>query len=164
MFFLLEHANKRNLKAVIRHAMGAQNWSPYTPEPHEFVELNIDFHPVYIQDMLRANDFEVIRRMPVSYLRLGLLKNNLPTSVLVWLDGFLQQSSIFYSPSIFAKTVAVGESESQVMLPLSDADALFAAPETGNPLQRDGDTMVDAITGTRWAIRDGIYDFKAPLQ
>ena len=52
--YVLEHANKRNLKAMLRYALGRQDWSPYTRLPHEFVELNIDFHPDHVTDELRT--------------------------------------------------------------------------------------------------------------
>jgi SAM-dependent methyltransferase len=161
--FVLEHANKRNLKAMLRYALGQQDWDPYSLDPHEFVELNIDFHPSYIQNMTRAAGFEVVRRLPVSYLRLGALKDNVPTSVLVWLDSLLQSSAWFYSPSVFLQAVALGDTPDNTAVAFDNPDALFAAPGTGNPLRREGDTMVDTVMGTRWAVRDGIYDFKAPL-
>jgi ubiquinone/menaquinone biosynthesis C-methylase UbiE len=161
--FLLEHANKRNLKAMLRYALGQQGWNPYDREPHEFVELNIDFHPTYIQNMTRAAGFEVMRRLPVSYLRLGVLKRNVPTAVLVYLDSLLQESTWFYSPSVFLQSVALGDTPNNTAVSFDEPDALFAAPGTGNPLQREGDTMVDTMTGMRWAVRDGIYDFKAAL-
>ncbi|MEM6280695.1 MAG: methyltransferase domain-containing protein [Chloroflexota bacterium] len=162
--FVLEHANKRNLKAILRYATGQQDWNPYTRAPHEFVELNIDFHPSYITDELQAADFAVVRRVPVSYLRLGALKRSVPTDALVALDRVLQQTALFYSPSIFTKNIAMGDTPDNTGVALSEPDALFVAPGTGNPLRREGDTMVDTITGTRWAVRDGIYDFKAPLE
>ncbi|MEL6273424.1 MAG: hypothetical protein AAFR22_26715, partial [Chloroflexota bacterium] len=86
------------------------------------------------------------------------------TDVLVALDRTLQQTALFYSPSIFTKNVAVGGTEDNTAIPPAEPDALFAAPGTGNPLRREGDTMVDTVTGTRWAVRDGIYDFKTPLE
>lgn len=162
--FLLEHANKRNLKAMLRHTIGQQDWSPYDREPHEFVELNIDFHPDYILDMLRATDFEILRRLPVSYLRLGVLKANVPTDALVWLDGLLQHSALNYAPSLFLRNIAVVNTPDQVKdVPLNAPDGLFIAPETGNVLRRDGEMLIDDQTGIRWGIRDGIYDFKTPL-
>jgi hypothetical protein len=162
--FVLEHANKRNLKAMLRYATKRQDWNPYTRAPHEFLELNIDFHPDYVTDELESANFEVLRRLPVSYFRLGALKNTVPTNVLVFLDQMLQHSTLFYSPSIFTKNIAVGQTEDNTAIELSDHDALFVAPGTGNPLRREGDTMVDTVTGTRWAVRDGIYDFKTPLE
>jgi SAM-dependent methyltransferase len=161
--FVLEHANKRNLKAMLRYALQRQDWSPYTLEPHEFVTLNIDFHPTDMLTKTRAAGFEVVKRIPVSFFRLGALKNNLPIGLLTTLDDWLQQTTWFYTPSIFMQTVALGEGENQVDIPLDDPDSLFAAPGTGNPLRREGDTMVDTVTGLRWAVRDGIYDFKQPI-
>jgi ubiquinone/menaquinone biosynthesis C-methylase UbiE len=43
--FILEFANKLNLKAILRYLLGKQTWSPFTLEPVEFVELNFDFIP-----------------------------------------------------------------------------------------------------------------------
>lgn len=162
--FVMEHANKRNLKAMLRYALGQQEWNPYTRLPHEFVELNIDFHPDYIVDELREAGFEVMRRLPVSYLRLRAIKETLPTGTLTVLETLLQQVPAFYAPSIFTKSIAIGNTPDNTNLPLNDPETLFAAPGTSNPLRHEGDAMVDTITGTRWAIRDGIYDFKTPLE
>lgn len=161
--FILEHANKRNLKAMLRHALRQQDWSPYDLAPHEFVELNIDFHPTDIINRLRRNQFEVARRLPVSFFRVGALKRTVPTGLLVAIDGQLQQIPLFYTPSVFTQSFAIGDTPDHTDIPLNTPDALFAAPGTGNPLTRDGDTMLDPITGQRWAVRDGIYDFKAPI-
>lgn len=159
--FVLEHANKRNLKAMLRYAAGAQDWTPYTRQPHEFVELNIDFHPAYIVDELRDADFEVVRRIPVSHFRLALLKQNVPTDTLVLLDSIVQHVPVFYTPSIFVKSYAVGQTPDHTATPLDSPDALFAAPGTANPLQRDGDTLLDPQTGQRFPVQHGIYNFKS---
>ena len=34
--YILEFANKKNLKAIFRYLLRRQNWSPFTPEPIEF--------------------------------------------------------------------------------------------------------------------------------
>ena len=158
--FILEHANKRNLKAMLRYALGRQAWSPYNQEPVEFVELNFDFHPQYIADRLTDAGFAISQRIPVSLFRLGMLKRAMPPTTLAALDGLLQSTGLLYAPSVFAGCNAVGASEDNLAL---DGEALFACPETGGPLTRDGDTLVSTQTGARYAIRDGIYDFKAPL-
>ena len=46
--YVLEYANKRNLKAIARFITRKQRWSPFAHEPYEFVELNFDFHPTWI--------------------------------------------------------------------------------------------------------------------
>lgn len=158
--FLLEHANKRNLKAMLRYALRRQDWSPYTWDPLEFVELNFDFHPAYIVDALAAAGFAVQRRIPVSWFRLNLLKRTVPASVLVQLDALLQSTGWLVAPSIFTQNRSVGAHGSALDVP---HDAIFACPETGGALRREGETLVNA-QGTRWQIRDGIYDFKAPVE
>ena len=50
--FILEFANKLNLKAILRYWLGKQSWSPFTLEPVEFVKLNFDFHPKAIRKWL----------------------------------------------------------------------------------------------------------------
>ena len=156
--FILEHANKQNLKALLRYAMKKQAWNPHDLAPVEFVELNFDFHPEYIVRELKKAGFDVQRRVPVSFFRVGALKQNLPTNMLVGLDSVLQHSGLLYTPSVFVQSQAVGAQADNV-----SHDSIFACPETGSALIEEGDVLTSQATGTRWAIRDGIYDFKAPL-
>jgi SAM-dependent methyltransferase len=156
--FILEHANKRNLKAVLRYALKQQMWNPHDLAPVEFVELNFDFHPDYILRELEAAHFSVEKRIPVSFFRLDLLKNNLPTGLLVGMDSLMQRSGLLYAPSVFAQCKANGEGDNNL-----NTTSLFVCPETGAELEREGDVFVSTGSGSRWAIRDGIYDFKAPL-
>lgn len=156
--FILEHANKRNLKAMLRYALRQQRWSPYTHEPVEFVELNFDFHPSHIRYILRESGFSVKQRIPVSYLRVEWLKERLPTDTLVTLDRILQHSGLLYAPSLFTRSIAVGDSADSTMNP-----SIFASPVTGGEVIIEGDLVRCADSGQRWRIRDGIYDFKAPL-
>lgn len=159
--FLLEFANKRNLKALLRRLIGRQSWSPNDLTPVEFVELNFNFHPIYIQHELYRAGFNTLRRVPVSWLRLGLLKKSVPPSMLAEMDGVLQGSGWLVSPSVFTlnRARAEGHQASQVHL---QGEAILACPLSGSPLRREGDVLVSA-DGIRWAVRDGIYDFKQPL-
>lgn len=156
--FILEHANKRHLKSMLRYALNKQTWNPYSLEPVEFVELNFDFHPEYIQRELRIAGFQVLSRLPVSFFRLGAFKDHIPTGLLSSMDKLLQLTGLLYSPSIFVKSVAAGDTPDNV-----DKGSLFACPHCGGDLLQEGSTMVCAHEGLRWAIRGGIYDFKAPL-
>lgn len=157
--FILEHANKRNLKSMLRFALKKQNWNPYDLNPVEFVELNFDFHPEHIRHELIRAGFMIQERLPVSLFRLGALKDNVPVDVLAKFDSFFQTSGLLYAPSVFARSVAVGDSPVNI-----GRSVLFACPECGGELERRGDTVVCMNDGQRWAIRDGIYDFKAPLE
>jgi len=157
--FILEHANKRNLKALLRHALKQQTWNPNDLAPLEFVELNFDFHPQFIFNALTAAGFEVQRRIPVSYFRLSLLKKLLPIGLLAGLDGLTQLTGALYAPSVFVACTAAGQTADNV----SRADVertLFACPDCGGELTRDGALLVCRRENRRWPIRDGIYDFK----
>lgn len=156
--FVLEFANKRNIKAMLRYALRKQSWSPYTLAPVEFVELNFDFHPAYIAQALREANFTLEERVPVSFFRLGVLKDTLPTQVIVGLDAALQYTGLHYTPSIFTRSSATGSTPDQ-----RTARSLFICPQSGGELVRDGDTLYCEESGLRYAIRDGIYDFKAPV-
>ena len=159
--FILEHANKQNIKAIFRYLIKKQGWNPFDLAPVEFVELNFDFHPAYITRELSRAGFVVRRRLPVSFFRVGALKEHLPTDVLASLDSLLQYTGLMVTPSIF---VQAASDQRSAFSTTDDEDDIFACPETGAPLHREGDTLVSKATGLRWAIRDGIYDFKAPLE
>jgi ubiquinone/menaquinone biosynthesis C-methylase UbiE len=157
--FILEYANKRNVKAMYRFARGKQKWNPHDLEPVEFVELNFDFHPDYMKQQLKAAGFATKRSIPVSFFRIGVLKNTLPTGLLAGMDGVLQLTGLHYTPSTFTRNIASGESPNNL-----ETDSLFVCPNDSHELTHVGDTLTCKSCGQRWAIRDGIYDFKAPLE
>ena len=57
--FILEYANKRNLKAILRYALRRQAWNPYGLDPVEFAPLNFDFHPRAVRGWLQDDGFQV---------------------------------------------------------------------------------------------------------
>ncbi len=155
--FVLEYANKRNFKAILRWLLRRQNWSPFDPEPVEFVELNFDFHPRYMAEQLKAAGFRTERRLALSYFRLGALKRFMPTDVLVALDALLQPTGKIapFSPSVFTLNRAVGDEP-----PAALDGPIFKCVACGSALERDGERMVCPRGCGAWAIHDGIYDFK----
>lgn len=155
--FLLEYANKRHLKALIRHALGRQTYDPNDPSPLEFVEMNFNFHPDYLARALHDAQMTTTRRLSASYLRVGTLKRVLPTRLLVALDEIVQASGWLVGPSVFTLNQAQGQTPDQVQQ--LQGEAIFACPHTGQPLQRRGDSLVSS-EGRAWPIRDGIYVFK----
>jgi SAM-dependent methyltransferase len=107
---VLEYANKRNLKAILRWGMRRQGWSPFDPEPVEFVKLNIDFHPQWMEVKMRTAGFRVRRRLAVSHFRLAQLKRRVPAARLAQLDAALFEVGGTYplSPSVFVQAQAPG--------------------------------------------------------
>jgi ubiquinone/menaquinone biosynthesis C-methylase UbiE len=103
--FILEFANKLNLKAILRYLLGRQSWNPFTLEPVEFVELNFDFHPKAVRNWLQELGFSIERTLTLSHFRIGFLKRVIPTGILVFFDSILQCTGALwqYTPSVFVK-------------------------------------------------------------
>ncbi len=156
--FILEHANKRHVKSVARYALKQQDWSPFTREPVEFVELNFDFHPQYMADALTESGFKIERRVPVSFFRVDALKKSMNTQLLAGIDGLLQTTGALVAPSVFVRARRNEPGPNQIA-----ASSIFACPECGGELLHQDDEMVCPRDLNRYAIRDGIYDFKAPI-
>ena len=155
--FILEYANARNLKAILRYAFRLQVTSPFRYEPTEFVTLNFDFHPRYIADALAKAGYRNEGNRPVSYFRLGILKRTLPTRWLAALDAVLQNTGALYSPSIFTRNRLLPTEAA----PLTDSLA-FQCPTCHHSLTREADSWL-CPDGCRYAIRDGIHDFRERL-
>ena len=101
--FVLEYANKRNLKAILRWLVRRQSWDPFDQEPVEFVELNFNFHPEAVRRWLLRAGFVIERQLALSHFRLPLVKSLIPTRFLVAADSALQPTGswVRYSPSVF---------------------------------------------------------------
>jgi len=153
---VLEYANKRNIKAIARRALRRQDWSPFSPEPWEFVELNYNFHPDWMQDRLRESGFLIERERAVSYFRLGALKKAVPARALAALDGWFQPTARWgpYSPSVFVRARALAGG------PLA-GDVLFRCPACGgSPLEEGKEACRCAQCGRAWPIENGIHILK----
>jgi SAM-dependent methyltransferase len=159
--FVLEFANKHNLKAILRYIVRRQDWSPFDREPVEFVKLNFDFHPAWMRERLADVGLPVQKVRAVSHFRLGLLKRMVPTGLLVTLDRLLQPTGGLcqLSPSVFVRCVARTDK------PAAPSGAFFRCTVCGSTMLVDeGDVLSCTDCGARFAVRDGIYDFKAPLE
>jgi SAM-dependent methyltransferase len=158
--FILEYANKRNIKAILRYALHLQSWNPYRLDPVEFARLNFDFHPHAIRGWLKDEGFHIKKTLAVSHFRLDVLKRNIPPGILADLDSLLQWTGALWqlTPSVFIKSmVADGPS---VPIPL-DAIAFFKCPECGHsPLTGQGDRIACSSCNRSWQILGGIYDFR----
>lgn len=155
--FILEYANKHNLKAIARFALGRQKWSPFSLEPVEFAALNYDFHPQAVRTWLTNCDFHIERQLTVSHFRAGLFKKVLPLRLLVWLDSLAQLSGNWWqlSPSVFARCRTQGDS------PPASGGTLFACPACGSsPLDETPVQVACPSCGLVYPLQDGIYDFR----
>jgi len=157
--YVLEYANKRHLKAVLRYLLGRQSWSPFDVAPYEFVELNYDFHPASMKACLRETGFAIERELAVSSFRLPLLKRLIPAHLLAALDGLLQgpTASVKLAPSVFVRARAEKEAAQ------AQDRGFFRCPSChSTDLIETEELLTCRGCGRKWAIDDGIYDFKQP--
>ncbi len=159
--FILEYANKHNLKAILRYWLHRQSWSPFDEQPVEFAALNFDFHPGAVRRWLSANQFEIERQLTVSHFRMGFLKRFAPLRLLVAMDAMAQWTGDWWqlSPSVFTRCRAVGNTRWAV------PGSLFACPQCGSALPVEpAAAVVCRVCSSQWAVRDGIYDFRSPVK
>jgi SAM-dependent methyltransferase len=155
--FVLEFANKRNLKAIVRYLARRQPWSPFDPEPVEFVKLNFDFHPAWMEARLREAGFSVKNTLSVSGFRWALLKRLVPARMLAAADGKLQNvgAMLKLSPSVFHCLQA--PATNRVAMP----GAFFRCPTCKSDRVTELPNVVTcAQCGRAWPVREGIYEFK----
>jgi ubiquinone/menaquinone biosynthesis C-methylase UbiE len=163
--FILEFANKRNLKSILRYALRLQSWNPFTPESVEFAPLNFDFHPHTLRRALSGLGFRIEKILTVSYFRIGLLKRTIPPALLAGIDSIFQWTGILaqLSPSIFLRARVIGQN-----IPADipkDLSAYFKCPECENsPLEITKEQIVCPKCGHHWNIAGGIYDFRGDVQ
>jgi SAM-dependent methyltransferase len=157
--YVLEFASKRHLKTVLRYALRQQEWSPFDLAPYEFVEMNYDFHPAWMEERLREARFHVKHRRSVSHFRLPLLKGLVPARLLARLDGLCQPTGTWWqlTPSVFVQC-AVDKPDGGL-----SGSSLFRCPACERAsLDESPEAMICEHCGRYWAVEDGIYNFKSP--
>jgi ubiquinone/menaquinone biosynthesis C-methylase UbiE len=161
--FLLEYANKQNLKAILRYLLRRQSWNPFSPDPVEYLPLNYDFHPGSVRRWLADNRYRIVTQATVSHFRVAWLKRFIPARVLSFLDFLLGYTGNLWqlSPSVFvlSRTDSTGSKESA---------GFFQCPVCGNPNLKEESKSTENFLcclecQRRFLIRNGIYDFKEPL-
>jgi hypothetical protein len=156
--YVLEYANKRNVKAIIRYLLRKQRWSPFATEPYEFADLNYDFHPTWVDRELARAGFAVDAGLAVSHFRHPLLKRTIPPGVLAAADGAIQQVGAAWklSPSVFLRGRTAGARD-----PVAGSVFCCPACRTGDLTGAPGGLACGSC-GRLWPVADGIYDFRWP--
>lgn len=162
--FILEFANKRNLKAVARYLLRRQSWNPFSQEAVEFAPLNFDFHPAAVRRWLGEAGFQLERQVTVSHFRQEWLKRRVRPELLARLDQWAGFTGDLWqlTPSVFTRSRVPGQ------MALAGNESLFRCPQCGDPhLETVPDAgEVTALAcrecGRQYALREGIYDFREP--
>jgi SAM-dependent methyltransferase len=158
--YLTDFANKRHIKAVLRYALTRREPNPFALEPYEFVKLNFDFHPRYIADELRKNNFVIGDRRAVSMFRVAFLKRIVPANILAGIDGLLQHptSSFQLSPSIFIRAPSTKPGAPALN------SALWRCPVCGSTeVAESASALACRVCARVYPIVDGIIDFKSQM-
>lgn len=153
--YVLEFANKRNLKSMLRYALRRQAENPFGRDPYEFIELNWNFHPAYVTERLRRAALEPRERRAVSHFRAGALKQRLSADTLARLDDRIggPLAGLALAPSQFLQSLHVKGG------PL--APHLWRCPRCGHePLIAEGDALPCPSCHARWPIVDGVHVFR----
>ncbi|MCB9156947.1 MAG: class I SAM-dependent methyltransferase [Caldilineaceae bacterium] len=169
---VLEYANKRNLKSLLRWYTGRQSWSPNSFDPVEFVELNFDFHPRWMDERFQTVGLHKEEQLAVSHFRMPLLKKTISPHLLVQFEQILVKPGGLFplAPSVFVKVHA-----QQEVLPkrqdnrvnshsVSDLTQLFRCPqcETESLTQESDSCLHCQNCHTRYLRKNKIWDFKNP--
>ncbi|HLA05978.1 MAG TPA: methyltransferase domain-containing protein, partial [Anaerolineales bacterium] len=167
--FILEFANKLNLKAILRYLFGRQVWSPFTLEPVEFVKMNFDFHPKAVRAWLQELGFSIEQTLTLSHFRVGLLKRLVPTGILVFFDSLFQWTGRWWqwTPSVFVKArrgKLQGIHGEETSPALHNVTAFFKCPDCRHQPLADRKEYLECLScKKKWEVKDGIYDFREPM-
>jgi len=177
--YILEFANKRNTKNILRFFIGKIDISPFNKIPSQVGETIKNYHPAYINDQLSSRGIIVEKSVSVSNFRLGLLKKVPGTNVLALLENLYQRFLPFIAlgPSIFIKGIkedpqrhhkaSIGIRQSthtkknNFINRLSDFTDIIICPGCGNTNFRPGQEMIECSNcGRSFSIKKGIIDFR----
>ena len=155
--FILEYANKRNLKAILRYLTGKQKWNPFSQERVEFVELNFNNHPDIVEKGLQQNNFKVEKVLSVSNLRIGSLKKKENLNWMLKLESLLQTAAapLKISPSVFMRCQQTFDKPNALQ------HEFFRCPNCQSYEIVEEDVRIHChACGRDYPIVDGIYDFR----
>lgn len=157
--YVAEFANKRHLKARLRHWLTRRPPDPAALEPYEFVKLNFDFHPRYVADHLRAVHLSIRDTRAVSTFRVAWLKRVIPAGILAALDGLLQRPTarLELAPSLFVRAESDKPGDAAL------ANALWRCTACGSTeIDETPARLFCRACARAYPIVDGIIDFRAP--
>ncbi len=156
--YVLEYANKRNLKSLLRYGLGRQEANPLDPSSHEFVPLNWNHHPARVLAALNDVGLAPIVQRTVSLFRHPALKSRLPAERLAALDDLLAGplAGLTLGPSQFLRALRLeGGGLSRWV---------WRCPACGHEgLNEQGDVLPCPTCGRRWPIVNGVYQFRQDL-
>jgi ubiquinone/menaquinone biosynthesis C-methylase UbiE len=156
--YVLEFANKRHAKAVVRYFAGEQPSDPFDPRPVEFAEMNWNFHPAHVEAALEAAGLTPRARRSASLFRAAAAKRRVSSDVLARGDQLLGGllSRLAPGPSQYVRAAR--------LVGPPDGPPAWRCPRCAcEPLETSTEGVPCRRCGTLWPLRDGVYMFRADL-
>lgn len=163
--FILEYANKHNLKSMLRYLFRKQDWSPYTHDAVEYLPLNFDFHPAAIREWMKTAGFKIDRTITVSHFRLALLKRVVPTGLLAFLDSLAGLTGNFWqlTPSVFTRSTTLALEKNAPVF-RKNTFSFYKCPACQTALEDTPPMLKCGKCGQTYPVVDGIYDFRLEVK
>jgi len=168
--FILEFANKRNLKNIFKFIFGKLRQSPFSPQPYMIGETIQDNHPSVIISFFKKNSLKINKIISVSNLRSGFLKRKLNQRNLLRLENISQGmfSLCKLGPSIFIKAFKNKNGNMDIIekIPQKFTEMLLC-PECKNlesKLEISENFLVCNFCGSKYTVSDGIFDLRLKNQ
>ena len=108
---VIEVANKRTLPKMFRYWFKKSDVNPFDKKPSNLKDISkngfYNYHPKYIEEVFRKNDFEIVEVLSVSNFRSTRLKKMFKTKTLVKMEKKAQKilAPVRFAPSIYYKLV-----------------------------------------------------------
>jgi hypothetical protein len=158
---VLEFANKRNAKAIGRYLLGRSRVDPFDDHaPYEFVPLNWDYHPAYVERALAGAGLRIERRRAVSLFRQTQLKRAVSARLLARIDALIGPAlgRLAPGPSQFLRCRKAG-GDPPASRPAEPT--LWRCPACGHePLPDAPGPIRCPACGRSWPLADGIRYFR----
>lgn len=167
--YIQEYANKIHIKARLRALFkkdrDINNIEPFQqpsikPEgsPNSDVYF-LNYHPHYIEKLLKNNNFEIIHKSGCSYFRINILKKILGTKILLFFEKIAQ--NIFrntnISPSLFVETKLNKEGEN---LKRRNFEDILACPVCRGSLKFNNLKAICKDCSANYFKKENIWDFR----
>jgi len=122
--FILEFANKRNLKNILKFILRRTGKSPFSPEPLYVGDTIRNYHPEEIMKEIKKSGLQISRSVSVSNFRVAFLKSKIKTSLLNKAENTAQNvfSFLKLGPSIFLEVFKAKEDNAAVRSDFSEAE------------------------------------------
>jgi len=159
--FMLEFANKRNLKNIGKYFLKKIKVSPFSSEPYQVGETILNFHPKQIKQLLKSESFQIKKVLSVSSFRISFAKKHFSIGFLLFWERFYQYlfSFLELGPSIFLKGVLKDNKINDLEFNFLDILSCPACKNEKLTFGRDGKIMCENCS-SNFSVYEGIYNFK----